>query len=130
MTTVIDVTCQHCELAFEVECEGSSGLGQVNVRALACPRCGAANDRELPGDVVEIWKPGERLANPDEASFLWPTRCPNGHDALLQFRPSTLRESLAAGTLRFYCIRCNTTWVPSHGEEGTLTSKLAGERPS
>ena len=128
--TIIDVACQHCELAFEVECETSTGLGQMNEYAVACPRCGAQNKRPLPGDVVEIWKPGERLANPDEPSFLWPTRCPNGHETLLQFRPSTLRESLADGTLRFYCIRCNTTWAPSHADEGALTTHLAGRRPS
>jgi hypothetical protein len=130
MAIVIDVTCQHCKLAFEVECEGSSGLGQMDSQAIACPRCGADNARMLPGDVVEIWKPGERLANPDEASFLWPVRCPNVHDLLLQFRPSSLRESLTDGTLRFYCIRCNTTWVPTNAEVETLTVKLAGERPS
>ncbi len=124
--TIIDVTCRHCELAFEVECEAS---GQMSAETVACPRCGAANEAMLPGEVVEIWRPGERLANPDEASFLWPTRCPNGHDALLQFRTSTLRESLADGTLRFYCIRCNTTWLPSPAEEGPLTAKLAGGRP-
>jgi hypothetical protein len=130
MTLVIDVSCRHCELAFEVECEGSSGFGQMNVLPIACPRCGADNARALPGDVVEIWKPGERLANPEEASFLWPTRCPNDHEVLQQFRPSTLRESLADGTLKFYCIRCNTTWAPSRADEGALTSRLAGGRPS
>jgi hypothetical protein len=130
MSIVIDVTCQYCELAFEVECENPSGLDQMDSQRIACPRCGADNARALPGDIIEIWKPGERLANPDEASFLWPTRCPNAHDVLLPFRPSTLRESLANGTLTFYCIRCNTTWAPSPGEEGTLNSKLAGGRPS
>jgi hypothetical protein len=130
MSVVIDVTCRHCELGFEVECEGSSGLGQMNAQPIACPRCGADNARVLPGDVVEIWRPGERLANPDEASFLWPTRCPNAHDVLLQFRPSTTRELLAGGALRFYCVRCNTTWAPSPEDEATLTTKLAGGRPS
>lgn len=128
--TIIDVTCRHCELGFEVECEASTALGEMSVQVVACPRCGAENDPVLPGEVGEIWKPGERLANPDEASFLWPTRCPNGHEALQQFRPSTLRESLADGTLKFYCIRCNTAWGPSRADEGALTTRLAGGRPS
>jgi hypothetical protein len=130
MTVVIDVTCRHCDLAFEVECEGSSRSEPMSTRPIACPRCGADNARLLAGEVVEIWKPGERLADPDEASFLWPSRCPNAHDALLQFRPSTLRESLADGTLKFYCIRCNTTWLPSAAEIEALTTRLAGVRPS
>jgi hypothetical protein len=127
--TVIDITCRHCELAFEVECEGATGFSEENPCAVACPRCGAANQRVLPGEVIEIWQPGERLADPDEASFLWPTRCPNGHDALLQFRPSTLRATMADRALRFYCIRCNTNWTPSATDEAALVNKLAGGRP-
>jgi phage terminase large subunit GpA-like protein len=68
MTTevvLIQVACGRCGREIEIECESPRGFAQSRFYAVDCPHCGCRIHPQLPGDILDVWRPGEREAQSD-----------------------------------------------------------------
>ncbi len=57
---VIPITCGHCGQAIDVDCVHTSGFSVLKFYTLDCPACDKNTLHQLPGDILDVWKRGER----------------------------------------------------------------------
>jgi hypothetical protein len=60
---------------------------------------------------------------PDKAilgKITFTSRCPNGHEAVMEFEREVLREAFAAGHLSLFCSQCQTFWNAESEERKKL----------
>ena len=56
---VVPIDCSKCKQGIEIECQHVAGFGYLNFYRVDCPHCGAVNHRQLPGDIVNVFKAGD-----------------------------------------------------------------------
>lgn len=56
---VIPFACTHCRVRLEVDCQHTTGFSVMNSYRIDCPKCGNENDRQLPGEVLDVRVAGE-----------------------------------------------------------------------
>lgn len=57
---VVPLSCVHCGQPMEIDCLSPPGFGHLAFYAVDCPSCEHLSHPQLPGDIVDIWRVGER----------------------------------------------------------------------
>lgn len=57
---IIPLVCSACGETMEIECRHQPGFGYMQFNSIDCPYCGKLHHRELPGELLDIHKAGER----------------------------------------------------------------------
>lgn len=60
---ILKFTCPKCNKSMEVDCAYRQHPPQLNFYAVDCPHCHQITERALPGDIVDVFKSGEREPN-------------------------------------------------------------------
>lgn len=57
---VVPIECHHCKNGIEIEYQVVLGFSCGSFYQIVCPHCGRSNHQDLPGEILAVFKEGDR----------------------------------------------------------------------